>query len=119
MVARDPRHRTGESRLAVFDGSTWQVQEKGRTVRRDRHQQQIDELQTRMETVEAKLLYRLRGQTIERVFGDFKEHRNLRRFRGRGIRRARAQLGLTVLGHNLRIIHNLRQSKIPEPANEN
>jgi transposase len=93
--------------------------EKGRTVRRDRHQEQIDELQTRMETVEAKLLYRLRGQTIERVFGDFKEHRNLRRFRGRGIRRARAQLGLTVLGHNLRIIHKLRQSKIPEPINEN
>ena len=93
--------------------------EKGRTVRRDRHQDQIDALQTRMETVEAKLLYRQRGQSIERVFGDFKEHRNLRRFRGRGIRRARAQLGLTVLGHNLRIIHNLRQATISEPANEN
>ena len=93
--------------------------EKGRTVRRDRHQEQIDELQARMETVEAKLLYCQRGQTVERVFGDFKEHRNLRRFRGRGIRRARTQLGLTVLGHNLRIIHKLRQSKIPEPASEN
>ena len=88
-------------------------------MRRDRHQEQIDELQARMETVEAKLLYRQRGQTVERVFGDFKEHRNLRRFRGRGIRRARTQLGLTVLGHNLRIIHKLRQSKIPEPASEN
>jgi hypothetical protein len=88
-------------------------------VRRDLHQEQIDELQVRMETVEAKLLYRQRGQTIERVFGDFKEHRNLRRFRGRGLCRARAQLGLTVLGHNLRIIHKLRESKISEPATEN
>lgn len=96
-----------------------QAPEKGRTVRRDLHQEQIDELQARMETVEAKLLYRQRGQTIERVFGDFKEHRNLRRFRGRGIRRARAQLGLTVLGHNLRTILKLRQTKIQEPANEN
>jgi transposase len=96
-----------------------QVPEKGRTVRRDLHQEQIDELQARMETVEAKLLYRQRSQTIERVFGDFKEHRNLRRFRGRGIRRARAQLGLTVLGHNLRTIVKLRQSKIQEPENEN
>jgi transposase len=94
------------------------VPEKGRTVRRDLHQEQIDELRARMETVEAKLFYRQRGQTIERVFGDFKEHRNLRRFRGRGIRRARAQLGLTVLGHNLRIILRLRQSKIQESEHE-
>ena len=88
-------------------------------MRRDLHQEQIDELQARMETFEAKLLYRQRSQTIERVFGDFKEHRNLRRFRGRGIRRARAKLGLTVLGHNLRTILKLRQSKIQEPEHEN
>jgi hypothetical protein len=93
--------------------------QKGRTVRRDGHQEQIDALKARMETIEAKLLYRKRGQTIERVFGDFKEHRNLRRFRGRGIGRARAQLGLTVLGHNLRVIHKLRNSSITEPAHQN
>ncbi len=47
------------------------------------------------------------------------KQRNMRRFRGREIRRPRAQLGLPVLGHNLRVIHKLRQSKIPKPANEN
>jgi hypothetical protein len=92
--------------------------EKGRTVRRDVYQVEIDELHARMEAFESKLVYRKRRQTIERVFGDFKEHRNMRRFRGRGIHRARSQVALTVLGHNLRIIHKLRTTKNLEPANE-
>jgi transposase len=84
---------------------------KGRTVRRDPFEEEIERLKTRMETNEAKELYKKRGQTIERVFADFKEHRNLRRFRGRGIDRAKTQLGLTVLGHNLRTVAKLRQAK--------
>lgn len=87
---------------------------KGRTVRRDRYQAEIDRLKSRMETPAAKLLYQHRGQTIERVFADFKEHRNMRRFRGRGLSRASTQLGLTVLGHNLRILAKLRQTKRSE-----
>ena len=83
----------------------------GRTVRRDPYQPEIDRLKTRMQTDEAKSLYKQRGQTIERVFADFKEHRNLRRFRGRGLSRARTQMGLTVLGHNLRILAKLREQK--------
>ena len=90
------------------------VPNKGRTVRRDPQQEEIDRLKARMETNEAKLLYKKRGQTIERVFADFKEHRNLRRFRGRGLSRARTQMGLTVLGHNLRIIAKLREIKKQE-----
>ena len=85
------------------------VPQKGRSVRRDPYQAEIDRLKTRMQTAEAKSLYKQRGQTIERVFADFKEHRNLRRFRGRGLSRARTQLGLTVLGHNLRIVAKLQQ----------
>ena len=86
----------------------------GRTVRRDPYQEEIDRLKTRMQTEEAKLLYKQRGQTIERVFADFKEHRNLRRFRGRGLSRARTQMGLTVLGHNLRTLAQLREKKKQE-----
>ncbi len=92
------------------------VPNKGRTVRRDPYQAEIDRLKTRMQTEDAKLLYKQRGQTIERVFADFKEHRNMRRFRGRGLSRARAQTGLTVLGHNLRIFANLRANKKREAA---
>ena len=87
------------------------VPEKGRTVRRDPYQEEIDRLKARMQTEEAKSLYKYRGQTIERVFADFKEHRNLRRFRGRGLSRARTQMGLTVLGHNLRILAKLQEKK--------
>lgn len=91
---------------------------KGRSVRRDPDQDLIDDLKARMETPEAKLLYGLRGQTVERIYGDFKEHRGARRFRGRGIGRARVQYGLTVLGHNLRIAHRLLQIKISEDGTE-
>ena len=88
--------------------------QKGRTVRRDPHQDAIDRLKARMQTDEAKALYKHRSQTIERIFADFKEHRNLRRFRGRGLARARTQMGLTVLGHNLRLISKLREKRKQE-----
>ena len=55
----------------------------------------------RMATPEAKQLYRLRRQTVELRYADMKEHRNLQRFTGRGLRRATAQLAATVLVHNL------------------
>jgi len=88
----------------------------GRTVRRAAHQNEIDDLKARMATVEAKAVYGLRNQTVERIIGDFKEHRGLRRFRGRGLSRASVQLGLTVLSHNLRQLHNLRQSRIAKSS---
>ncbi len=54
-----------------------------------------------METAEAKALYRLRRQTVELVNADWKAHRKLRRFSGRGLARVRCQVGLMVLAHNL------------------
>ena len=54
-----------------------------------------------METPEAKSLYHSCRQTVELRYADMKEHRNLRRFTGRGLRRAKAQIGATVLAHNL------------------
>jgi hypothetical protein len=64
-----------------------------------------------METEEAKTVYRLRGQTIEIVFADFKEHRGLRRFSGRGLARARMELALEVLVHNLLVLHRFAHPK--------
>ena len=54
-----------------------------------------------MATPEGKELYRLRRQTVELVNADWKQHRKLRRFSGRGLARARCQVGLMVLAHNL------------------
>jgi transposase len=73
----------------------------GRTISRSEHEERIEALRARMHTAEAKALYRLRRQTVELVNADWKAHRRLERFSGRGLARARCQVGLTVLAHNL------------------
>ena len=57
------------------------------------------------------MVYRLRGQTIEIVFADFKEHRGLRRFSSRGLARVRTELALEVLVHNLLVFHRPSSQK--------
>jgi transposase len=73
----------------------------GRTISRSEHEDLIEALRARMQTAEAKALYRLRRQTVELVNADWKEHRQARRCSGRGLARARCQVGLMVLAHNL------------------
>ena len=73
----------------------------GRTISRGEHEDLIEALRARMATPEAKALYRLRRQTVELVNAAWKQHRKLRRFNGRGLARARCQVGLMVLAHNL------------------
>ena len=69
-----------------------------------------------METPEAKELYRLRRQTVELVNADWKGHRRLRRFSGRGLARARCQVGLLVLAHNLLTLLAEEAKPRPEPT---
>ena len=78
---------------------------RGRSVRRSEHEALVAAHRTRMGTAEAKKLYRLRSQTVELGFADFKQHRLMRQFSGRGRNRAQRQVGLTVLVHNLLIVH--------------
>jgi transposase len=82
---------------------------KGRTVSRMDNEELLDTLRERMKTDEAKQLYRLRGQTVERAFADMKQHRNLRCLAGRGLDRAKAQVAATVLANNLRILLQLEK----------
>jgi transposase len=74
---------------------------KGRTVSRMEHEELLDELRQRMQTPAAQELYKQRSRTVELSFADLKEHRGLRRFHGRGQRRARAEVASLVLTHNL------------------
>jgi transposase len=74
---------------------------KGRAVTRQEHEELIEALRARMATPEAQALYKLRGQNVELVNADWKQHRRLRRFSGRGLARVRAEVGLLVLAHNL------------------
>ena len=77
----------------------------GRSVQRSEHEDLIQAHRAWMETAEAKKVYRLRGQTIEIVFADVKEHRGLRRFSGHGLARVRTEFALEVLLHNLLVVY--------------
>lgn len=84
--------------------------EKGRTVQRGQYEESVERLKARMQTPEAKALYRRRSQTVELGFADVKEHRKLRRFSGLGNNRARTTIGLEVLVHNmLTVVEQLRR----------
>jgi len=82
----------------------------GRRVRRNEHEELIEAHQQRMQTPEAKQLYRYRKQTVELAFADSKQHRGLRRVSGYGLTKARIQTGLSVLVHNLLALHSTLRS---------
>jgi transposase len=79
-----------------------------RTVRRQEYEEFVDELKERMKHPESKQRYRKRGCTVERRFADMKTHRGLQRFSGQTQERADAQVGFTVLAHNLITLDKLR-----------
>jgi transposase len=86
-----------------------------RTVRRQEHEDLIEELKERMKQPEAKEKYRQRGCTVERRFADFKTHGGLQRFSGQTPERADAQVGLAVLAHNLQTLEKLRTKQEQQP----
>jgi len=70
-----------------------------------------------MNTPQAKEAKRLRGSVIERYFADAKQHRNLRRLHGRGLKRARAETGLVVLAQTALTLARLRKRATTRPEN--
>ena len=81
----------------------------GRTVKRLEGQELIDAQHEKMQRDEIKAVYRQRGQTVERPFADAKRNRCFGRFHGRGLDRARAEVGLLVMAQNLLTINRLRK----------
>jgi hypothetical protein len=78
---------------------------------------QVAAWKTRMQTDEAKEIYKLRAATIETINGDLKEHRGLTQFRVRGLDRVRSVLLLSVLTYNLlRAIAIAPQVMLPSTA---
>ena len=82
---------------------------KGRLVTRVEGEEFLEQHRLKMATPRAQELKKLRGQVIERGFGDAKQHRNLRKLHGRGLLRAKAEVGLVVLVQNALMMHRLRQ----------
>lgn len=91
--------------------------EKGRTVKRFEGEELLEAHKAFMATPAAKALMRLRGSVIERCFGDAKEHRNLHRFHGRGLKRAKVEIGLIVLVQTAMTLARLRRKDRNPPEN--
>jgi hypothetical protein len=90
---------------------------KGRTIKRNEHEDLIVAHQAKMQTPQAKAIYKQRCQTVELRFADTKTHRGLRRFSGRGLTRVRIEAGLLVLSHNLLVVQAVRKRKATEGQN--
>jgi hypothetical protein len=84
--------------------------QKGRIVSRVEGEELLEEHRRKMATERAKGLKKLRGQVVERGFGDAKQHRDLRKLHGHGLLRAKAEVGLVVLAQNALMLHRLRQN---------
>ncbi len=80
---------------------------KGRTLKQLEGQEILDAHREKMKDPEIKVRYKIRGQVIERAFGDAKRHRNVRQLHGRGLQRAIAEVGLLVLAQNILTCHRL------------
>jgi hypothetical protein len=79
--------------------------QSGRMVVRNEYEEEVQRLKARMQTHEAKELYRKRKEQVERRLADSKGHRRLRRLSMRGKEGARLQLGLTALASNIVTFH--------------
>lgn len=86
--------------------------QKGRTVKRLEGEEIIEAHKEWMKTAEAKAVNRVRGSVIERCFADAKQHRDLRRLHGRGLKRARAEIGLVVLVQTALTLARLRKNAV-------
>jgi transposase len=91
--------------------------ERGRTVKRFEGEEVLEAHKAFMSTAEAKAINRRRGSVIERCFGDAKEHRDLRRLHGRGLKRARAEVGLVVLVQTALALARLRKTAATSQEN--
>ena len=83
-----------------------------RMIKRMEGEELLEAQRTKMEQDEVKERYRLRGQTVERGFGDAKGNRGVDRFHGRGLVRARAETGLLTLAQNLLRLDNLQRNAV-------
>lgn len=89
-----------------------------RSIRRLEGEELLEAQREKMERDETKQRYSVRGQTVERGFGDAKSHRRVDRFHGRGPTRAKCETGLLVLAQNLLRLDKLQRNAINPDENE-
>ncbi len=82
-----------------------------RMIKRTEGEELLEQQREKMNTQEAKAQYKLRGQTVELVFGDAKGNRGHDRFHGRGLSRVRAETGLLTLAQNIQRLDRLQRNR--------
>jgi len=88
---------------------------KARTIRRLEGEELLEAQRIKMARDDVKARYAIRGQTVERCFGDAKGNRRFDRYHGRGLSRARTETGLLVIARNLQQLDRL-QRKVGNPG---
>src|SRR5262249_36459918 len=78
--------------------------EEGRPINPGDEEELVAALRQRMSEPSGQERYRLRKQTVELGYAEFKAHRGLTRFHSFGLERAQAQIGLLVLMHNGKVM---------------
>jgi len=81
-------------------------------IKRTEGEELLEAQREKMSTDAAKEVYRVRGQTVELVFGDAKGNRRVDRFHGRGLARACGETGLLVLSQNLLRLDKLQREAV-------
>ncbi len=68
-------------------------------------------MKEKMEKPESRKIYRLRKITVEPVYGNLKQNMGLREFLLRGLDKAKIELNLACIAHNLKKIWTMRAAK--------
>ena len=71
------------------------------------NQQNPSKMRDKLSSAEGKLIYKLRAQTIETVFGIIKEVIGFRSFRLRGFEKMAVEWELACLAYNCKRLHKL------------
>ena len=81
-------------------------------IKRTEGEELLEAQRSKMLEEDVQERYGLRGQTVERSFGDAKGNRRVDRFHGRGLARARTETGLLTLAQNLLRLDNLQRTAL-------
>jgi hypothetical protein len=88
------KSRTGVRRIKVFPYET-----------------ERNAMLVKMDTAEAKAIYKVRQQTVEPVFGDIKGNKGMTEFLTRGIKSVRSELNLVCMARNIKRIWTILRDK--------
>lgn len=65
-------------------------------------------MKEKMQTIEARKIYRMRKIAVEPVYGNIKQNMGFREFLTRGLKNVKNEFNLACIAHNLMKIHRFR-----------